>query len=914
MLGGFEGKAVFMTAETRKHGSASFKPGSWLTFLLMTSALTWVAGKAMSQTAFWDFPTGAVVVFSPVSGTAEIVVDITGNVEPGSITFAPDSGNQTHYTIVSDPADPTFEILSDEGDLGGTNSGLMLIDVGDSATISAGMSGNFQIERHNSANSNPLVLTLGGISGNADTTITVVENVGLTIAATAGIAGLIYMEDGDLVIDGTVGSVDTDSGVTTTVNGTVGEFDNGFGAITTINGTVGEFENDFGATVTINGTGIVTGTFDNSGIASIAGDVGSLVNTGNTTILDGAIVTANTDVQGGLVTVEAGAELQGDVGIDQSARLVVGGTVVGTVTNSGRVGLDGTVTGDLTNNDTGILRMDGDISGALTNAGSVTVTGGSTVSVGGLFDNSGAVNVNGSVTLTTGGIINQDDATFVMRDGSTTTGGFTNAGSLEVVGAVAIEGLNSTGSIDLEDNGVNEVLTLTGTTVLGGDIFMDIDLSEGSSLSDLITVSSAASGDVVLHFNNVGAGNGLLETGVGILVVDFEQDNGTVTATATGLAGEGDIWYYLDTRPQDIRVHSFTNPNVTAMAGSVTLTQSLIGSVINRPSSPFVTGLAVKDDDPCHPGVWARVIGGRADVSGQTQTVDTNIIDRSYDSRIKASYSGIQLGGDISCFDEPLAGWDMSFGGILGVNSGATSQPIFDIDQETQEQLPDVILSNNFTDFQQGYVGAYVSAVKGPLLLDLQFRLEKTQFDLTNDGTGNERLGILDQKFDSSGRTFSGSLSYVIPLSEDKSFNLVPTVGFAITKYKTDPILYTNNRRLEVDDASTEVGFIGAALSKTKILPSGKAALTYFATGTYYKDFADATRSVYYVDESADDSYSSNLGEYGEASIGVNYTQILEEGNAILNAKQLNAAIRLDGRFGETLDSWGVTAQMRLQF
>ena len=58
---------------------------------------------------------------------------------------------------------------------------------------------------------------------------------------------------------------------------------------------------------------------------------------------------------------------------------------------------------------------------------------------------------------------------------------------------------------------------------------------------------------------------------------------------------------------------------------------------------------------------------------------------------------------------------------------------------------------------------------------------------------------------------------------------------------------------------------------------------------------------------------SSNLGVYGELSLGANYLKVLETGRAG-KARQFNASIRVDGRTGDVLDSVGVSAQVRFQF
>ena len=118
-----------------------------------------------------------------------------------------------------------------------------------------------------------------------------------------------------------------------------------------------------------------------------------------------------------------------------------------------------------------------------------------------------------------------------------------------------------------------------------------------------------------------------------------------------------------------------------------------------------------------------------------------------------------------------------------------------------------------------------------------------------------------------------------------------------------------------MEDIETRIGFASLSLSRQQILPSGNEGLTWFGTATVYRDFADPSQANFFVTGAANPLSSTNdtLGTYGEASIGVNYTRIMDSGSA-LPARQLNANVRLDSRFSEQLDSWGVTAQLRLQF
>ncbi len=285
---------------------------------------------------------------------------------------------------------------------------------------------------------------------------------------------------------------------------------------------------------------------------------------------------------------------------------------------------------------------------------------------------------------------------------------------------------------------------------------------------------------------------------------------------------------------------------------------------------------------------------------------------------------------DNACFDGHYNGWDLSFGATLGVNMGRTRQPVFTIDPSTGLPIGSSPASYNKTDFQQKYAGVYMTAVRDRFLMDLQYRQEWTDFDLENTGLNgtDARFGIMDQSFGSHAHTLSGSFSYVIPVNEEKLINFVPTAGFSFTSTKTDNVLLSSTNQangpadgvLVIKNSDTQVGFLGGTLSRTKVDPSGSSALTYFGTATVYHDFSPESRSIYYETmadyNNGTNGYeitSTNLGTYGEVSLGVNYTKLLDGAGAI-GGRQLNASARIDGRFGEAQTSWGITGQIRLQF
>ena len=283
---------------------------------------------------------------------------------------------------------------------------------------------------------------------------------------------------------------------------------------------------------------------------------------------------------------------------------------------------------------------------------------------------------------------------------------------------------------------------------------------------------------------------------------------------------------------------------------------------------------------------------------------------------LSATFAGVQLGGDFACFNGSVRGWDLAAGGILGFNQGSVDLPV---------QVPDstsgvgfVTTSQTDAKFDQFYGGIYLTAARGPLAFDLQYRLEKTDLNVNNVAVaGFASLGLTDEDFSSDARTFSGSVSYAFPIRET-NLVIVPTAGFALTRTKTDVIEFDNGTdTLQLDDFDNNRAFVGATLARTILNDSDNSFARQFVTATYYADFADDPTSTFtFVDGGATGTQNvvnQNLGSYGEISAGYNYVRIFDDGQAI-PARQLDASIRADARFGGQLDSWGLTGQLRLQF
>lgn len=841
---------------------------------------------------------------------ADVTNDGTGEVELalGSTLNGTLTNNSTSVTAVVVSGDAAATAVDTTTGTTTVNAGATLTLDGGTGTLAA--SGDAAVVLAGSIDGNytgtdtsALTLGLGGVTGDVTTsgTATIATAAGATIGGTLTVGSASATA---LTVDHSL-SADTitlNAG-TTTVNSTLEE--NGDDDIIEVAGTATLVNNgllDSGVNVsaagaTLTNTSAISGNVTNAGTMtqSSAGSItGDLLSTGDTDIAGS--VTGTVTVGSGTFDVTGGD-------------LAVGGTFVN---SGGTLALDDqalNVTGGFTQA-SGTLTVDaGDTitAAAMTNSADMIVDG--TVTSAGVFNNSGALTINSTAAFSATTLNNAGDLT--MND-ATVSGAVAHTGtSMTLTGANTITGaLSGSSDIGMDDGIAGTTLDVGGDLSLSGTINMDVDLSSGSTAYDAITVAGNVTGTVALAFTDVSGGSaGLL--GSTFTVLDAASFTGTVTGSGLPAPG-GAVEYIFQTNDAagDAFITTVANPAIGGVASGVALTQSLIGVVVNRPSSPFVSGLAYVDENPCGKGTWARVTGGIA-----SATADATSGGFTTSNDVDADYYGIQGGFDWGCFDGRTKGWDVAYGGILGYNAGSTSQDV------TSLLNPNLITSRLTSDFTQAFAGGYVAASKGPIAADLQLRYEDTKFLLTDVAVSGTAFGFNNTPLNTSAVTLSGSVSYAKPLN-DQGLNFVPTAGIGLTWTNTDDLIINDQGNadpnddevLVTDNHLAAIGFIGGTLAKTTIGGDGLSAFNKFVTATVYNDFGGDRSATLYDGGGGQQSISSSgLGFFGELSGGVSYVKILDEGQ-IGAAKQLNASVRADARFGDGLESYGLTAQVRLQF
>jgi hypothetical protein len=541
------------------------------------------------------------------------------------------------------------------------------------------------------------------------------------------------------------------------------------------------------------------------------------------------------------------------------------------------------------------------------NGGTLTMTSGEVgaveVAVGGTLDVNGGTVVG---LVTNAGTVNFTDGTLTNVQ---------NSGTFKVGGNQTIsEDYTSTGStLDLTSDGVSStVLNISGNLALTGTVNLDVDLSAGTV--DRIEVGGILSGNAILDFTPIPDKDAASFTAQNVIVYDAKDDDFTITEI-TGLPTFGQFDYKVSSIVDEnsYQLISSVGTGVASLAATVGLTQTVVGAIVNRPTSPFVASLASSaEEDPCGQGSWVRATGGNSNADGTYEDVASG---QSGSAPVSLLYRGLQVGTDFACFGGTYNGWDMAFGGIAGLNSGSSTNEVFDIDVfgVTTNNLRSVTT----TDFGQAYGGAYVTASKGRFFSDLQYRYDNTKYTSTNTAvmTGGG-IDLDDTVYNTNGPTISGGLGYSWPIGEaTNGLSVVSAAGFSLSDLSTDLIDLGVDGKLQVADSESRIGFLSGTIAKSKVRPDGVSLLSYFGTFTAYEDFGNNPTATYTaVGSDVSRSLSlSNVGKYSEVSVGLNFARVLTPAQGS-KERQFNANVRVDSRFGDDIKSLGIAAQVRFQF
>jgi fibronectin-binding autotransporter adhesin len=847
---------------------------------------------SLTNTAGTFTNSGAVTGDTSVSGGTIVLAAGSNLADAGTVAV---SGTGTLTVNAND----TIGVLNQSA---GTIDGNSILAVGGAFTQSGGATGGTVTITAASFTQS------GGATVGAGTTVTSSGAQALqggTIAGTLDGTGAITVT-GDTTITAT-GVVSNSSGVAVDSNTLTVDAGGQVNVATTIaaagtldnSGTVADVTN---AGTFTNNAGATAGAVSNSGTGTNAGTIASLTNTGGTFGNTGAI-TGTMAVDGGTVTNNATGTVGGASTVAAAGTLLNFGTLAD-VTNAGtftnNVGATaGAVSNSGTGSNAGTIASLANTGGTFSNLSTGTITGGVVNSSGATFNAEGTI--LGAIDNQAGGVFN------LVGTGFTGNGVFDNAGTLNASGSQTISGitqLNNTGTIDLQNGVITDSLVINGNVVLDGTMLVDIDLSQNNpggvpQLSDQLVVNGSLSGTGTVNFAHIGGTLGLQDAP--IVVIDVTGGPSTANLSATGLPTGGLILYQFVQSGEDWVVTSNVNLGaIGGIAGNISLVQAIIGSVVNRPSSAFVSGLVSPDPDEERKGFWMRGVGGTA--TGAATAFDITpllpIPPTPARSPVELDYLGAQAGFDTGRYNIGDKGLEIALGVTAGYNFG-----------DTRQDLTAIASGITTAEFDSRFAGAYISAFKGRLFGDIQVRFDQTDFEFRNPA-----IGLNGAQTSSIRGALIGSVGYGFTFGD---YQFVPSMGMSLSRTRTDRVTFTDalgvaTGTLDAIDYTSALGFASATFARQFLLSDEVSAITPFVTAAVYNDFGDKPTSLF-TDIAGGGTtrliQTENLETYGELSLGVNYLRILEN-----NLRQLDAGIRADFKFGRQIEAVGVTAQMRLVF
>ena len=635
-----------------------------------------------------------------------------------------------------------------------------------------------------------------------------------------------------------------------------------------------------GGAISISRRGNITGATNGISLTSFGGDV-AVTTGGDVTGTSDAGINIGSATRNAMINIGNGHKITGATSAVRSAADALSITNNGELTNTGpnnqvidiQVG-----TFNLTNN--------GSLSGFVQSAAGTTTT----------INNNGQWLIGGGNSVLAGtDVINNDG--HLTATGINTINGIesfnnTSLNSLVVNGNLTLGAaiFNNSGRIAMQNGNITDRTTINGNLVSSGSAIIDVDIdlangnSNGQQLSDQLIVSGDLSGTGVVSFAQSGP-LGMQDND--IVVVDVSGNNSS-TFTSVGLPADGGaVEYDFVKRGNNWVVASQVGMSLSSLVTNVTAVQSLIGTIVNKPTSPYVTRLNGIEQQICGAGPWARAAGSNGSIKSQT----SNGVSTAA-SHVDVSYKGVQFGLDYGCYNAS-SGMDLAFGLNAGFSRGATSQTVARTGASVTK-----------SDFEQGFGGAYLSFAHGGLHANLQGRYDQVTFEYDN-----ARLGLANAKQKSHRYSVSGSAEYMFPIN---SFYAAPKVGFSYSNTSSSALQLGNVGTLSPNDFNSAIAFGGGTLGQNIERDSG-TIFQPFVAANYFHDFAadpkslftDATTGVHRILQSETPS------GFAEISAGVNFTKSLEGSGG---GRQVSTSAKLEYRTGENVEALGATLQFRVQF
>ncbi len=344
----------------------------------------------------------------------------------------------------------------------------------------------------------------------------------------------------------------------------------------------------------------------------------------------------------------------------------------------------------------------------------------------------------------------------------------------------------------------------------------------------------------------------------------------------------------------------------SSVAGALTGAIGNINTIfLTQQGSAFVSAPPNPKPDQPGGGIWARAVGGEANLTsssassgtftipanpGANSSITTNCANNQH-----VSFAGVQVGADIAKLN--VGGWNLHTGTTAGyVGSKANDN-----------------LAGFSTRFEVPFVGFYGVATKDRFFADVMVRQ-----DFYNMKLNDPALGFFDQGTAARGVSVALSGGYNFALANN--WFIEPSAGFIWSKTKVDSFNSggTVNPGIaginSVDDINSQIGRLSLRGGTT--FASGNMIWQPFASVSVFHEFAGDVRSNYVSVNAVlnpgafpatynQSTLTSRVGTYGQYSLGI--------AGQVANTGWLGFA-RVDYRNGNNIDGWTGNAGIRYQF
>jgi len=341
-----------------------------------------------------------------------------------------------------------------------------------------------------------------------------------------------------------------------------------------------------------------------------------------------------------------------------------------------------------------------------------------------------------------------------------------------------------------------------------------------------------------------------------------------------------------------------------AAAGAIAGAIGSVNSVfLTQQGSAFVSAPPNPAPDQPGGGVWARAVGGHANISSTSNSVGNtagvgvqNTATTNCANSMSTNFAGVQVGADIARLN--WGGWNVHLGTTAGYLGSKEND------------------NNGFSNtLQVPFFGTYLVATHGRFFADLMVREEYYNISLNNLG-----FNYFNQPLSAHGYSVSTSAGY--NFDAGYGWFIEPSAGFVYSRTSVDSFINPGTPALAIpglvstNDVESELGRLSLRAGKT--IESGNMIWQPFASVSVFHEFAGNVVTNYsslpngaFFGGGAtpitfnQTTSTSRIGTYGQYSLGV--------AGQVVNTGWLGF-VRVDYRDGSNINGWTGNAGIRYQF